>query len=170
MPKRGVPIDYHRRTALYRLFDGHDQLLYVGITFNPRDRWLAHSATKGWWKQVARREVEWWDTRLDAEVAESKAIRDERPLYNIAGAEGPSVPVPHRVPRARGVDRETARSEVTAGGRRWHRSKGALLEADAQLKSAVQRGRRAGIPVARLAELSGMTREWVARIAPASKS
>lgn len=66
---------------LYRLFDQHDKLLYVGIATNPKDRWQSHYA-KEWWSQVARKTVEWHDTRQGAEQAEAKAISDEHPRHN----------------------------------------------------------------------------------------
>lgn len=71
------------RTALYRFFDGEGQLLYVGITKKLAQRWTYHSKTKPWWPQVDRREVEWHETREDAESAEVEAIRNEDPLHNV---------------------------------------------------------------------------------------
>jgi predicted GIY-YIG superfamily endonuclease len=37
------------RTALYRLYDATDQLLYVGISTNPEERWKTHTMLKSWW-------------------------------------------------------------------------------------------------------------------------
>jgi DNA-binding transcriptional regulator YhcF (GntR family)/predicted GIY-YIG superfamily endonuclease len=71
-----------QRTALYRLYDADDRLLYVGITSNPNERFGHHAATKAWWPEVARRDIEWRDTRPEAEAAEIEAIRAEAPLYN----------------------------------------------------------------------------------------
>ncbi|MGO4459388.1 GIY-YIG nuclease family protein [Streptomyces sp. M-16] len=75
------------RTGLYRLFDGSDQLLYVGIAFVPRQRWKTHARQKPWWGQVALREIEWFPSRSEAESAEIRAIEAERPRYNILGTE-----------------------------------------------------------------------------------
>lgn len=72
-----------QRTALYRLFDASDNLLYVGIGFNPSARWRSHSQTAPWWPLVARREVVWFDQREAAEVAEAQAIRTESPVFNV---------------------------------------------------------------------------------------
>ena len=71
------------RTALYRLFDAADQLLYIGITYKPEARWKAHAATKSWWPNVARKSMEWHDTRPLAEAAEVAAIKAELPVHNV---------------------------------------------------------------------------------------
>lgn len=48
------------RTALYRLYDTRHQLLYVGITNDPRVRFATHAVDKPWWPNVVRRDVEWF--------------------------------------------------------------------------------------------------------------
>lgn len=73
-------------TALYRLFDAADQLLYVGISTQPETRWTQHAADKPWWPLVQHRKVEWHPDREAAETAERAAISTEEPLYNTAGA------------------------------------------------------------------------------------
>jgi hypothetical protein len=72
-----------RPTALYRLFDRADRLLYIGIAHNPPLRWVTHAAQKTWWPDVARTEISWFSSRPDAEAAEVLAIEDERPLHNV---------------------------------------------------------------------------------------
>lgn len=73
------------RTALYRLFDESDRLLYVGVSHKPDVRWGQHSEEKEWWPQVDRRAIEWHDSRGSAERAELLAIANERPAYNVVG-------------------------------------------------------------------------------------
>lgn len=70
------------RTALYRLYDADDELLYVGITKNTAQRWKQHKQLKSWWSRVARRDVAWLDSRPDALLAEHRAIVAEHPLHN----------------------------------------------------------------------------------------
>lgn len=72
----------HCRTALYRLYDEADVLLYIGISHQPDVRFEQHAKTKEWWPQVARREVRWFDDRPTAAVAEATAIRSEDPEHN----------------------------------------------------------------------------------------
>ncbi|MGW2813319.1 GIY-YIG nuclease family protein [Streptomyces sp. NPDC001415] len=72
-------------TALYRLYDSADRMLYVGVTKDPPARFAAHRRGKPWWPNVARREVTWWPTRHKACEAESAAIWNEAPLHNEAG-------------------------------------------------------------------------------------
>ena len=71
-------------TALYRLFAEDGALLYVGISKNPKTRFWGHSAEKSWWPEVARKEIEWFASRVDAAIAEAKAVRSERPSRNLA--------------------------------------------------------------------------------------
>lgn len=76
------------RTALYRLYDDTDALLYVGIAEDPRERWSQHAADKSWWPEVTRRDVEWIANRADAERTEREAIMSEKPRYNRTHAIG----------------------------------------------------------------------------------
>lgn len=95
------PIDFSRRTALYRLFDAQGVLLYVGIAFDPEARWKDH-VRKPWWPLVATKTVEWHETRLLALDAEADIVVSERPLYNVLGVDQP-MPVPTGKPgRAQG--------------------------------------------------------------------
>lgn len=69
-------------TAVYRLFDADCRLLYVGIGSDYLARWKSHALRYDWWASVARKEVTWYDNRLDAAYDESRAITDENPLHN----------------------------------------------------------------------------------------
>lgn len=75
-------------TALYRHFDSAGALLYVGISLNALLR-LSQHKTAPWFREIARVEIEWHDTREAAISAESAAIRDEGPRWNKAGAFDP---------------------------------------------------------------------------------
>jgi hypothetical protein len=70
-------------TTLYRFWDSEGALLYVGITDRSDDRWAKHG-DRTWWTAVARIDIERFAERRDAEMAEIKAIREERPLHNVA--------------------------------------------------------------------------------------
>lgn len=74
--------DATERTALYRFYDAEDELLYVGISKDPKTRWEQHR-DKPWRPDVAMRVVEWFDDRATAEHAERKAIQNEAPRYNV---------------------------------------------------------------------------------------
>lgn len=95
------PIDFGRRTALYRFYDAVGRLLYVGIAFDPEERWKEHANSKPWWPDVARKEVVWRDTRVAALNDEAEAIRTELPLYNVKDSNIPRMtgPRPHGTPR-----------------------------------------------------------------------
>jgi hypothetical protein len=74
-----------RRTALYRIYGRDGKLLYVGVAFDPEERWKSHHRAP-WWPLVNPRltKVEWFRSREGAEIAEERAIRDEKPIYNKA--------------------------------------------------------------------------------------
>lgn len=78
-------------TAVYRLFAGNDQLLYVGITNDVSRRMQQHKERKPWWSEVERQEVAWFATRHEAAAEEQRAIRVEKPQYNVKHNEAPVV-------------------------------------------------------------------------------
>lgn len=69
--------------VLYRFYSATGQLLYVGITMSPPDRFKSHRDTKAWWAEVAGITVENYESRGDLEKAERRAIQVERPLHNV---------------------------------------------------------------------------------------
>lgn len=74
------------RTAVYRPRNAAGRLLYVGVAEVPEARWKQHERCTSWWHEVAGRpDVEWFATRKDALAAERRAIREERPRYNMVG-------------------------------------------------------------------------------------
>jgi hypothetical protein len=75
-------LDNDRPTAVYRLRNTDGDLLYIGMTRNPKQRWKDHRKEMLWWPEVADRHLNWYDTRLEARAAEGVAIREEGPRYN----------------------------------------------------------------------------------------
>lgn len=81
-------------TAVYRLYAVGDELLYVGMSNAPLERFIEHRDDKDWWPQVETYSITWFLTRSEAEEAETAAIKDEWPMHNIAHqprANGPFV-------------------------------------------------------------------------------
>lgn len=70
------------RTALYRHYDADGQLLYVGITNDPKRRLYEHKCRAIWSDQIANVTVKWMPSRPDAEEAERQAIATESPVFN----------------------------------------------------------------------------------------
>lgn len=68
--------------ALYRFWGVSDELLYIGITGDPVERWRKHALRKPWWHEVTRISMEILPTRAETLVAERAAIAAERPTYN----------------------------------------------------------------------------------------
>lgn len=78
-----------RPTALYRLFNADDELLYIGISYDPPARFTTHKVMQTWWPEVTRHSLEWKDTRAIAEAAELRAIETELPRHNVVGHPDP---------------------------------------------------------------------------------
>jgi predicted GIY-YIG superfamily endonuclease len=70
-------------TWLYRLFAGVN-VAYIGVTNNPRFRFMRHRQRACWWTSVDRVQLTWFPTRAEAFAAERAAITAESPLHNRA--------------------------------------------------------------------------------------
>jgi excinuclease UvrABC nuclease subunit len=70
--------------TLYRFYDTEGVLLYVGITkfFEPRLK--QHYKNAEWFFDTASVKLEHYQTRQEVERAETQAIKQESPRYNIA--------------------------------------------------------------------------------------
>jgi len=68
---------------LYRHFDKNDKLLYIGISLSTVQRLGQHKHHSGWFKRIARVEIENYSTREEAVQAEREAIQKENPECNI---------------------------------------------------------------------------------------
>jgi len=79
--------------AVYRMFDGGDRLLYIGRTGDAGRRFGDHTS-KRWFPLVETIKLEWFPTEAAAVLAERRAIRTERPRYNIAETSKSRSPVP----------------------------------------------------------------------------
>ncbi|MFB6873724.1 GIY-YIG nuclease family protein [Streptomyces sp. NPDC056323] len=84
-------IDPRRLTAVYRLYDTDWQLLYVGSSVHPQQRWERHASTKLWWSAVKHAIVEWLPDREAALSVERDAITAGGPLYNDKATEKEAV-------------------------------------------------------------------------------
>jgi hypothetical protein len=92
------------RTALYRLYDARGVLLYVGISGDPEFRFTQHEKEKPWWRDVARRDIEWFEARPGAAAAEVAAIKIGRPRHNEARAGRAVIKVPASEEQVIGLD------------------------------------------------------------------
>lgn len=71
-------------TALYRKYDSNGVLLYVGISMDLQNRDTVHGALSPWAKHVMSTSVEWMPDRASALAAETRAIADEDPIFNLS--------------------------------------------------------------------------------------
>jgi predicted GIY-YIG superfamily endonuclease len=72
------------RTALYRLYNAADEVIYIGITDDLKGRMEWHAANQTWWPEVTRRTVAFYPDWDAADAAETLAIAAEKPIYNKA--------------------------------------------------------------------------------------
>lgn len=77
-----------RRTALYRLYNAANEVIYIGTSYKPADRLKQHRDLKWWWPQVKRHEVIWFPDQFFAERVELEMIGIEKPIHNTTGVPG----------------------------------------------------------------------------------
>lgn len=82
--------------ALYRFYDAAGDLLYVGITLNPDERWKKHRK-KPWWHTVASIRLETYLDRESVLAAEREAIITEHPVHNVVHNSNNGTTTPRRV-------------------------------------------------------------------------
>jgi len=70
-------------TGLYRVYDGADGLLYIGVSKHFGVRWQQHAQKQPWWNGRRRMTVDFYDDRDEAFDAEALAIFNEQPKYNV---------------------------------------------------------------------------------------
>lgn len=81
----GVQAKGTNETAVYRLYDANDRLLYVGMGRNPMGRWSSHADQHAWWPSVVRFEVTWYPNRREAAAEERRALKEDDTVHNIHG-------------------------------------------------------------------------------------
>lgn len=77
-----------QKTWVYWLHNKDEVLLYVGVTQQPHNRFMAHSRTKSWWETVAFIRLRRLPTLHEAWALEREVICNNTPLYNVAGKPG----------------------------------------------------------------------------------
>jgi len=70
------------RPVVYRMFGIDRQLLYIGSTCLPRNRFRQHQQEQSWWPEVVKIETTSYDSMPAARLAEYQAILAEHPRYN----------------------------------------------------------------------------------------
>ncbi|MFZ6049935.1 hypothetical protein ACFW0H_27890 [Pseudomonas sp. CR3202] len=68
---------------LYRHFNAHGELLYVGISKSAFDRYMQHKYGSKWSDEIRSMTIEYFPSRAEAEKAERSAIIAENPLWNV---------------------------------------------------------------------------------------
>lgn len=75
----------NRRTAVYKYYNVVGRALRIGIADNPERRAKEYASSVLWWSHVdhTRTQIDWYNDRDTALDAETVAIANERPLYNV---------------------------------------------------------------------------------------
>lgn len=73
--------------VLYRCYDRDQRLLYIGMTAFPSRRFKQHRRGSSWWNQVDRIDLSSYRNFRVLEQAEIRAIRVEKPKFNVVGRE-----------------------------------------------------------------------------------
>jgi len=141
-----MPITSDDPCWFYRCYSASDELLYIGVAKNPRQRATDHASEhRSWWGEVAY--VEYggpaadngdapYPDRASAEASELAAIRAESPRYNIAGTIGPDDRERYtwRIDNDQALRLDTLvfelRAELGIGWQRPGRGRGPLNRAD----------------------------------------
>ena len=147
-----------RQTALYRMFDGSGQLLYVGISVNIGSRFDNHGRDKEWWHEVRTITVTPLPDRVDAVAAERRAVSLEQPLYNERLKKEVTKPLnPKRRPRTgKSLTRTQAAVQATAAEE--------ALGAANRIQKAREIRESSGLSRKELAKRAGMSPETLKRI------
>lgn len=69
-------------TSVYRYFDRHGYLIYVGITSRGIARNVEHNHSKEWWRFVVKQEVDHFPDRRTALRHEKTLIQQHEPPFN----------------------------------------------------------------------------------------
>jgi predicted HTH domain antitoxin len=69
--------------SLYRHYDSFGELLYVGISLNALNRLSQHREVSAWFSDIVKVTIQSLPNRHEALEAETKAILEEQPKYNI---------------------------------------------------------------------------------------
>ena len=72
-----------KTSVLYRMFNRDSSLLYVGISMSFGKRLRQHKKEKDWYQEITHITLQHFPTRDDAAVAETKAIKSEKPIHNV---------------------------------------------------------------------------------------
>ncbi len=106
-PLPGAPM----KTQLYRHFDKNRNLLYVGISLSAIQRLEQHKTDSKWFNQIATITVQHFNSRSDAQWAETQVIHNENPKYNIVRTRPPI----HSCDEPTSTDRVMARIPIEPG-------------------------------------------------------
>lgn len=99
-------------SQVYRHFDKQGNLLYVGCSLSAVHRLSQHSQVSPWFTEIAKIDVEKFNSRDAALAAERQAIQTEKPKYNKRLTKPPVPPRPAAEASATELLRKITKFEV----------------------------------------------------------
>lgn len=102
-------LEHMRWFYVYRYYDVDGELIYIGVTGDPYQRWLQHKRLRPWGHEIALVSLERYAYEDLALEHERIAIRSEGPKYNIRST-GRGDAQQSAAGRASGIARSNARS------------------------------------------------------------
>ena len=75
--------EQNKNNFLYRHFNKEGQLLYVGISLSAINRLTQHQKKASWFEEIVTMTMEPFLSKDDSLAAEKRAIKEEKPKYNI---------------------------------------------------------------------------------------
>jgi hypothetical protein len=131
---------------LYRHFDEQGALLYAGISTSTVRRLAQHKTKAAWFSSIAHIEVKRFPTRAAAQRAEIKAIKRERPRYNLTHSVTTSPPTVQQPTQSR-IDTIARRKKLPVT---THPVWTSIGDARSGLKLGYRKGARGGVWVGKL--------------------
>ena len=105
-------LEFQRWFYVYRYFDEAENLLYVGVTGDPYQRWTQHRRNQPWADEIDTVSLEQFAFADLAYAREREVIRAESPAYNVKSTEWHEAETVAKLTAARAEAR--ARAEMEA--------------------------------------------------------
>jgi excinuclease UvrABC nuclease subunit len=79
-------VRYHGRSdtsAVYRIYNAANELIYIGMSYEPATRVNVQRREQKWGHEIARYEADWFPDRVASRDAEERLIKELQPRYNV---------------------------------------------------------------------------------------
>ena len=70
------------KCCVYSIYNQYGDLIYIGISVNPKSRLANHLGEKFWSEEVSEIKIKWFESVRDARDEEERLIKEKKPKYN----------------------------------------------------------------------------------------